>query len=282
MDAQMSGDNGVRSEWQSYLGNLAMVKGGGVEKFWTESEVYRCAEGNQTLALRLLDGIGKTRVRLQTIVRRVDLSAAGAKVTLASGEALEADDVILAVPPSAWNRIGIEPPLPPQLSPQMGSNVKFLMAVQRPFWAAEGLAPDMLGDGPVNWLWHQTDGQKGPGASLCAFSGATAAETCREWPAAERTSRYLAAIGKVYTGLKANFIKSRFMDWPSDAWARASYSFPAPGQVTTQGPLMRSGVGHLHFAGEHTCYAFVGFMEGALNSGVQLAKRIAARDGVVK
>ena len=56
IDAMMTGDNGVRSEWQSYLGNLAMVKGGGVEKYWTDSEVYRCAQGNQTLALRLLDG----------------------------------------------------------------------------------------------------------------------------------------------------------------------------------------------------------------------------------
>jgi monoamine oxidase len=282
MDAQMSGDNGVRSEWQSYLGNLAMVKGGGLEKFWSDSEVYRCAQGNQTLALRLLEGVGKTRVRLQTIVKRVDLMSGGVKVTLASGDVLEADDVVLAVPPSVWNKIGIEPPLPAQLAPQMGTNVKFLMAVQGPFWLREGLAPDMLGDGPINWLWHQTDGQRGPGASLCAFSGATAADTCREWPAAERTARYLAAIGKVYTGLKANFVKSRFMDWPSDAWVHASYSFPAPGQVTTHGPLLREGVGHLHFAGEHTCYAFVGYMEGALNSGVSLARRLAARDGLVK
>jgi hypothetical protein len=42
-----------RPEWQSYLGNLAMVKGGGLEKYWTESEVYRCKGGNQQLATRL-------------------------------------------------------------------------------------------------------------------------------------------------------------------------------------------------------------------------------------
>jgi monoamine oxidase len=59
------------------------------------------------------------------------------------------------------------------------------------------------------------------------------------------------------------------------------YSFPAPGQVTTVGPLMYKGVGNrLHFAGEHACYKFAGYMEGALNSGVSLARRLAARDGV--
>ena len=50
-----------------------------------------------------------------------------------------------------------------------------------------------------------------------------------------------------------------------------------------QGPLLREGVnGRLHFAGEHTCYAFVGYMEGALNSGAAVAKRLAVRDGVLK
>ena len=50
LHAMMTADNGVVTEWQSYLGNLAMVKGGGLEKYWTESEVYRCKGGNQQLA----------------------------------------------------------------------------------------------------------------------------------------------------------------------------------------------------------------------------------------
>jgi len=54
IDTQMIANNGMRTEWQSWLGNLAMVKGGGLEKFWTDSEVYRCAGGNQSLAKKLL------------------------------------------------------------------------------------------------------------------------------------------------------------------------------------------------------------------------------------
>ena len=57
----MMADNGVVSEWQSYLGNLAMVKGGGLEKYWTESEVYRCKGGNQQLATKLAAAIGAPR-----------------------------------------------------------------------------------------------------------------------------------------------------------------------------------------------------------------------------
>jgi len=29
---------------------------------------------------------------------------------------------------------------------------------------------------------------------------------------------------------------------------------------------------------EHTCYAFIGYMEGALNSGYRIARRLAVRD----
>jgi hypothetical protein len=43
---------------------------------------------------------------------------------------------------------------------------------------------------------------------------------------------------------------------------------------------MYKGLGRLHFAGEHTSYKFVGYMEGALNSGAALAQRIAKRDGI--
>jgi monoamine oxidase len=284
IEAQLTADNGMRAEWQSYLGNLAMVKGGGLEKYWTDSEVFRCKGGNQSLAFKLLEGVTPARVQLRTPVRRIDMTARDrVLVTLASGKTLEAEDVVLAVPPSIWNKIGVEPALPSTLAPQMGTNVKFLMQVRGSFWKRAELAPDLLSDGPVNWTWCQTDGQTGPGASLCAFSGASAAETCREWTPTERNANYLKSLGAVYTGLRASFVRSRFMDWPGDAWTRASYSFPAPGQVTTMGPILREGINNrLHFAGEHACYAFVGYMEGALNSGVALAKRLAERDGVLK
>ena len=130
--------------------------------------------------------------------------------------------------------------------------------------------------------WHGTDGQKGAGEAMIAFSGGPSADVCREWTATQRDRNYLAELNKVYRGITASFVRARFMDWPSDPWTKGSYSFPAPGQVTTQGPTLYNGVGRLHFAGEYTCYAFVGFMEGALHSGAAIAKRIAERDGVVK
>ena len=124
--------------------------------------------------------------------------------------------------------------------------------------------------------------QPGAGAAMVAFSGGPSADECRGWTPAARIENYLAALEKVYRGIRPSFVKARFMDWPSDPFSKASYSFPAPGQVTTQGPTLRNGLGRLHFAGEYTSYAFMGYMEGALESGAAAARRIAARDGVAR
>ena len=281
-DAMMTADNGVRTEWQSYLANLASVKGGGGEAYWTDSEVYRCRGGNQQLARRLATAIGEKRILLASPVEAVVVRDSTVSVRLSGGRILEADDVVVTTPPSVWNKIAFDPPLPATLAPQMGTNVKCLIAVQGPFWRREELAPDLLSDGPINWMWHGTDGQPGAGAALVAFSGGPDADTCRAWPAALRLENYLVELSKVYKGVRASFVRGRFMDWPSDIWVRASYSFPAPGQVTALGPMLWNASSRLRFAGEHTSYAFPGYMEGALHSGVMVARSLAERDGAVQ
>jgi monoamine oxidase len=150
------------------------------------------------------------------------------------------------------------------------------MKVKDLYWRRSKLGPDMLGDGPVHLTWHTTQHQKVPGAGVVAFSGGAAADTCRAWGPSERTERYLSALSPIYPALRGSFERGRFMDWPSDPWVKGSYSFPAPGEVTTLGPELQQPLGgRVFLAGEHTCYAFVGYMEGALQSGARAAKRIA-------
>jgi monoamine oxidase len=63
-------------------------------------------------------------------------------------------------------------------------------------------------------------------------------------------------------------------EWLSK-WAQASYSFPKRDDIMHWDPKFSEGYGgRLHFAGEHTCYAFTGYMEGALQSGYRLARKL--------
>jgi len=281
LEVQMTAYNGMPTAWQSYLGHLAAVKGGGVEKYWDESDTHRCEGGAQSLAKKLAEALGD-RVKLGKAVKEIRMGGKTATVTLVDGTTRECDDVVLAVPPSTWTRIGFDPPLPANLTPQMGTNLKFLVVVRERFWKGMKLSPECLTDGPVCTTWEGTDGQKGEGACLTVFAGGPAADVGREWSPKDREKNYLDALEQLYPGVRKQFVQARFMNWPSDPWTKGSYSFPAPGQITSIGPTLYQGLGQLHFAGEHTCYAFPGFMEGALYSGVSLAKRLAERDGIAK
>ena len=84
----------------------------------------------------------------------------------------------------------------------MGTNVKFLMALNGPFWRRAELGPEILTDGPVSATWHATDGQRGAGEAMVAFSGGTAADTCREWTPTARTENYLSELQKIYKGIR--------------------------------------------------------------------------------
>jgi monoamine oxidase len=247
--------------------------------FWTETEVYRCKGGNQQLAKQfetaLPEGCVKKGVRVTHIHtgRRVI-------VKLSNGRTVKGDDVILAVPPSVWKRITFAPRLPRALKIQMGHNVKFLMSFHDEFWKREGVSADYSSDGPIDMTWQATEGQKGPGRAMVAFSGAHNADVIRGWTPERRCEDVVTKLGQVYKTLDKNLIDSRFFNWPSDPWTRASYAFPACGEITRAGKILKEGVGRLHFAGEHTCYAFIGYMEGALQSGIQAARKIARRDGL--
>ena len=175
---QMAADNGQDPAKQSYLGNMAQVAGGGLEKYWTESEVYRCKGGNQQLAMKLAEAVGRDRIVLRLPVSRIDVRGRGPiVVTCADGRTLECDDVVLAAPPTTWGKIEFNPGLPRAISPQMGNNVKYLAAVKKRFWKDAKLAPDSLTDGPISMTWEGTDNQEGDaGASLNCFSGGPQAE----------------------------------------------------------------------------------------------------------
>jgi len=279
--ADFVSETGVPSDRQSYLALLAAVKGGSMEKYWTETEVYHCKGGNQQLAQKLAAEIGAERILLNTPAREVKVGADRVEIVCADGRTFSGDDMILTVPPSVWDGIAFDPKLPETLRPQMGRNVKYLISLKNRFWLADNLSPESLSNGNVQATWELTAGQEGDGpAGMLAYSGGPGADAMRAIPAAERDAAYREELSRRYPNYAEAFVAGRFMDWPAVPWTKASYSFAAPGEVTTMGPILHEGIaGRLHFAGEHSCYKFAGYMEGALQSGIAIARRLAVRDG---
>ena len=279
--AGLASDMSVAADRQSYLGLLAQVKGGGLDKYWTDSETYLCDGGSERLAQKLAEAIGSERIVLSTPASSVTIKDDQVVVTVSDGKTFTADDAILAVPPSVWSKIKFDPPLPEALRPQMGSAVTNLMSLKNRFWLADKHSAYSQSNGNIYETWDGTALQQGDApAAMTAFSGGPGAEAMRAIAADKRDATYVKELAQ-YPSLAQALVGSRFMDWPSAPWTLAGYSNPAPGEVTTVGPLLYAGIGdRLHFAGEHACYKFLGYMEGALNSGASIARRLAVRDGV--
>jgi monoamine oxidase len=163
----------------------------------------------------------------------------------------------------------------------MGKNVKFLVAAREDFWTPSGLPPTSMSDGAIGFTWDATAGQPGgPERAMVAFAGGESAEQLHNLTGEERDRIVLRDLAERFPKLPESLVRTQFVDWLAQKWTLGSYSTPAPGQVTTQGPILAAGLGRLHFAGEHTCLKFVGFMEGALQSGAAAARRLAVRDGL--
>jgi monoamine oxidase len=292
LDEQFEGDNGVRTDSQSYLGVLAMIRGGNCKRpnggnysYWDDTETHRCEGGNVRLAEEFSKQLDSNELRYNQVVREINTNDKAVRVTLDSGDSVEGDDVILAVPPSVWSDITFRPGLrparrfrPPFCCPQMGKNVKFLMAFNARFWPSQE-GPGFSSDGPINLVWESSENQVGSEVALAAFSGGDDAEACERWEASERQSHYLYELCRAHRNAEKAFVKGEFEDWPTAEWTKASYSFPRPGEIMKWGRFLDVGQGRLHFAGEDTCYAFIGYMEGALQSGLRVAEKLARRDG---
>jgi len=290
---EFASDNAVDNSKASMLAMLTAIQGGGGQRYWSESEVYRCQGGNDRLARCLAESIGEQRIRMGDPVTRIDYQRRVATVHCVSGAKYECDRVVLAVPSSIWNSIRFEPDLPDQLKQQqMGIAVKYLAQVKRRYWLDDELSQYAITDGPISQTWESTDGQdridqdkneasEVAGAyGLTAFSGGPQAEICLGFNKATRDADYAVEFEKIYPGFADQCLQTRFMDWPRESHILAGYSFPGIGQITGIGKTLYDGLDRLQFCGEQTCFRFPGFMEGGLYSGASLAKRIAALDGL--
>jgi monoamine oxidase len=285
IEVVLGNDNVLPTEQQSLLGFLAQIKGGGGSRFWSDTEVMKCADGNQALATRLADALAAHdpgSIRLNAAVGAIEISDDKVAVTTADRGREEADFVVLAVPPTVWDRIAITPTIPDGYRMGTGPGVKFLSEVRTRFWLDEQKAPTAL-DEIIGETWEATDNQAAAGGSfdISVFAGGTSADTALGLDPDRRQQWYADELDQLFPGYKDNVGATRFVAWPDHEWVRCGYSSPGPGQVTTVAPLLAQPFNdRLVFAGEHVNPCFFGYMEGALQSGLLAMGHIAEACGL--
>ena len=175
----------------------------------------------------------------------------------------------------------IQPQLAAELRPFAGPAIKYISAVDRPFWQDSDLGPNALTSSAIGETWDASDGQRltpQDAGAFTVFSGGAAAQQCLQIPKRQRDAQMTTWINAIYPHYGSAVRKRLFMAWPEERWTACGYSCPSLGEVTSIYPRLEEGIqDKLFFAGEYASLLFTGYMEGALHSGAVLAGRIAKR-----
>eukprot|EP01027_Heterolobosea_sp_BB2_P013691 GEZU01019719.1.p1 GENE.GEZU01019719.1~~GEZU01019719.1.p1 ORF type:complete len:488 (-),score=152.38 GEZU01019719.1:545-2008(-) len=189
---------------------------------------------------------------------------------------------IIAVPPALASRIQYTPPLPAlrdQLTQRMpmGCVIKLNIVYKRPFWRETGYSGELISDvGPISIAYDKSY------KSLSAIVGFIAGSAARYWSQKtkeERQSAIVKQLARIFKNDEAltpvAYIEH---DWTQEEYSRGCYlAFMTPGAISECGKALREPIGRLHFAGTETANCWIGYIDGALESGIRAAEEIKTR-----
>jgi monoamine oxidase len=264
-------DNTTPVSQQSWLGALAQIAGGGGYAYFEDTEVFRCAAGNQSLAKHL---VGRQNVDQH---RAVNIRSGPPVVVDLLGGAHEGpfDYAVVAVPSVAMEKLTIDGKPFPYRAVAHGPAVKYLSGVESRFWITEGIAPSGMSE-QLGMVWEGTDNQMDTARfDLSVFAGGRNAQAAID--AGGGAAYFGPRLTRMFPHYRA--LRTEFENWPHRVGM--GYSCPAPGEVTTtQKSYVDLIEGRIAVSGEHTSPPWFGYMEGALQSGLLAAVRIALQAGV--
>lgn len=192
--------------------------------------------------------------------------------------------IIVAMAPRDANRIQWSPALP--LKRQrlmndmpMGSVIKTVAIYKQPFWRDAGLSGEMVCDkDPLGMCFDATptlaDGSHPHGALVGFILGNKA----RHWSERNPSTRREAILQQLahYFGKAAlqpiDFIQK---DWCADEWTQGCYTGLMPAGLLSQyGDTLRQPCQRVHWAGTETATEWMGYFDGAIQSGERAAAEV--------
>ncbi|OBQ66402.1 flavin monoamine oxidase family protein [Mesorhizobium erdmanii] len=240
---------------------------------------YSLHETMQSLAEDLSGDLGG-RVRLNEPVTRIEHGRQGVLVVSAKG-AIEARQVLVALPPATAAKLDFAPALPSALREALGvwesgAVIKILVRYAKPFWRERGLC------GMVMWrdlpgLFACDASKDAEHAALVVFIGGPLALRWQGLSAAalraEVTTRLQDALGPD----AGDIIDFSSRDWIQDRWSGGAYSDLVVNMKARKAErTIVAGAPPVHFAASELSPSFPGYVEGAIVAGRLAARKVLA------
>lgn len=189
---------------------------------------------------------------------------------------------IIAMSPFLCNRIRFSPELPSlrdSLGQKMppGSVIKVHVAYKRPWWRNSGYSGELISDSePLSLTYDKCY------SGMYALVGFIAGSNARKWGEKSEETRKKAVIQQLYNIFqKEEALNPIFYvdyDWSKEEFSRGCYfSVMGPTALTDCGEYLRKPFGRIHWAGTETANVWVGYIDGALESGIRAADEVIKR-----
>lgn len=235
---------------------------------WYSSQVLRPATGMSGLIDAVL-GDSLATVCLNTPVRAVVQTGDRVHVTAGLGQTYTARTVVMAVPVNVWRTIRFLPGLPEVHATATRQGVG-VPNVSKLWLHVRGLADDVVVNGAEGdpFAAMVSQGRLDDDGQLLFAINALPELDVWDRPAIE------AALRKVLP--EATLVDVRAHDWGNDPGSRGAWALRRPGQLTAQLPRIQDPFGRLVFATSDIASGWIGFVEGAFESGVRAAEQATA------
>ncbi|HEX6870036.1 MAG TPA: FAD-dependent oxidoreductase [Micromonosporaceae bacterium] len=238
----------------------------------------RVDNGSHQLCEHLAASLGD-RVRLSQPVRAIHQAADAATVHFAGG-AVDADAVVVAIPPLLADEIDYQPGLAQARAGEQtgrGCAVKVHLIYPAPVWREHGLSGwSVSAHGPLMSTVDDSpaDGRIGV---LTGFVTGREAHRFAALPADQQLAQAQAQAARLFPQLPPP-LSVQVTDWVNEEYSRGCYAaLFGPGDWVRQGPHLTTAHHRVHWAGTETSTEFFGLMEGAIRSGYRVAKEILSR-----
>jgi monoamine oxidase len=262
----LSCDSPERTSLLSELRKHATLGG---ERFYDLDrwEGLRVADGAAAVPSAMAAELGG-RIRLSAIVEEIEVSAAGAVITLDDGETLSAEAVLCTIPAGPLRAVqirGLSEPRRRSLHAQRHAlAAKVVAAYEEPFWQRRG----QNGLAETEWEFGSTWPQQGAVLSLLVPPERLAAFIAA--PPAARRESVLSGLARLYgegARTPAHMLERL---WGIDRFTQGYIAAWAPGDLTRVGPLHGTHEPPFYVAGSDHWVA--GYMEGAVRTGREAAR----------
>jgi monoamine oxidase len=213
------------------------------------------------------------RIRFATTVERIVDTGDAVQVHTGAG-VLTADRVISTVPVNALHRVAFEPALPAKVTAaaEFGHRCMSIKSWARVRGVPEGLF-GLAWPAPAQWVSNEYP--LGDGTSLVVAFGYDHDELDAADPAsvADALRAYAPEI---------EVLDVDWHDWEQDPFADGAWSIWSPGWVVEgHATAFDAPHGRVHFAGSDVAHRWMGWIDGAIDSGAEVAGIVGdALDGV--